>query len=531
MKRLLLLSTLAMACFIAACGGGGSAPPLPPPVGMYSKASLNGQYAFSMSGEVPSISGGFPVSRVGSFVADGNGNITSAIEDVQNLSGSAVLNPINFGTGTYTIQADGRGTIILGSGASTLALDVTLTSATQGLLIQIDGNATSSGNLVMATPAAFSAASFSGNYVFDVSGTSVASGGITAPISVVGRITADGTSKVTTGILDENDGNQTAPSGVINSGVTGTYQMDAQFGANFGRGVLTVSYTAYATSITRNFAFYIVDATHVKWLEEDNLAITQGDALKQSGAVATDNSGFTGSFVYVVAGASNNGPLAQVARFTADGAGNLTKIALDYNDNGHHEAITSSSTISSAAYAIDTANLGSGRGTFTFTDSRLGVFSAIFYLISPTKAAVQDLSRGSITDGSMLAQNAGPFTSANLAGNYAFNWSGTILSSNSFSEFEEDFLGQYALSGGVVTGAIDYEELSFFNNPINLDIPLAGTLTINGDGTASNNFQYMIRNSQSATLHFAAYLVDSNTTFVVCTDSNRVTPGSAIMQH
>jgi hypothetical protein len=132
----------------------------------------------------------------------------------------------------------------------------------------------------------------------------------------------------------------------------------------------------------------------------------------------------------------------------------------------------------------------------------------------------------------MLAQTAGPFTTANLAGNYAFNWSGTIRPTTSFSSFEEDFLGQYKLTNsGIVTGAIDYVELAFFNNPINFDIPLAGTLIVNGDGTASNNFQYLIRSGQPATLDFAAYVVDANTTFVLCTDSNRVTVGSAIMQH
>jgi hypothetical protein len=520
-----------LACFIAACGGGGLVPVLPPPVGMYSNASLNGQYAFSMSGQAPTAFGGAPVSRVGSFKADGNGNITGAIEDVQSLAVGSVLNPINFGTGTYTIQADGRGTLILGTGSSTLDLSVALTSPAQGLLIQIDGNATSSGSFIKETAGAFSAASFNGNYVFDVSGASVASGGSTAPLSVMGRVIADGTSTLSSGVLDENDGNQPAPSGVINSGVGGNYQMDAQFGSSFGRGLLTVSYNAYNTTITRTFAYYIVDSTRIKWLEEDNLAITLGDAVKQSGAIAIDNTGFTGSFVYLVGGAGSSGPLARVARFTANGAGNLAQIALDDNANGSHGSITQTSTITNAHYAIDTANAGSGRGTLTFTDSRLGTYDVIFYLISPAQAVLQDTSLGLVSDGTILAQSSGPITNANLAGNYAFNWSGVVLPSQSFSEFEEDFGGQYVLSSsGVVSGAIDYVELGFIGNPINLDVPLAGTLAINGDGTASNNFQFLIRSSPTSTLNFAAYVVNANTTFLVVTDSARVTVGSAILQ-
>ncbi|GAC1618324.1 MAG: hypothetical protein PVS2B2_11020 [Candidatus Acidiferrum sp.] len=505
---------------------------LPPPVGMYSNASLKGQYAFSMSGQVPTAFGGAPLSRIGSFIADGSGNISGAIEDVRNLAGGSILNPINFGTGTYNIRADGRGALILGTGSSTLSLSVVLTSTTQGLLIQVDGNATSSGSFVQETPTAFSATSFSGNYVFDVSGISVSSVGSTAPLAVMGRIGADGNNTLSSGMLDENDGNQAAPSGVIHSGVGGNYQMDAQFGSTYGRGLLTVTYNAYNAAITRTFVYYIVNGTRVKWLEEDNLAITIGDAVKQSGAIAADNTGFTGSFVYLVGGGSSSGPLERVARFTADGAGNLGKIALDDNANGAHGSLTNASTITNAHYVIDAANAGSGRGTFTFTDSHLGTYNAVFYLVSEAQAAIQDTSLGLVSDGTMLAQSSGPFTNAILAGNYAFNWSGVVRPSQTFSEFQEDFGGQYLLSGsGVVSGAVDYVELGFLgSNPINLDVPLAGTLAINGDGTASNNFQFLIRSSPTSTLNFAAYAVNANTTFLVATDSDRVTAGSAILQ-
>ena len=516
---------------MAACGSSGSVPPLPPPVGMYSNASLNGQYAFSMSGEIPNTLGGTPLSRAGSFVADGNGHITSAIEDVQALSSTSTLNPLNFAAGAYSINADGRGTITLGSGTSSLTLDVVLTSTTQGLLIQIDGGATSSGSFIKTLPGAFSAGSFSGNYVFDVSGVSAPSGFLPAAMSLMGRVTADGNNKITAGVLDENDGNQLTVSGPI-SGVTGTFQLDPQFGANFGRGLLILKYPAYSTAITRTFAFYIVDGTRIKWLEEDNLAITVGDAVQQSAAVAANNSAFTASFVYLVTGAVGGLPIARVARFTADGAGNLSQIALDENLDGTHNSIAATSAITGAHYEIDTANAGSGRGTFTFTDSQLGKFDAIFYLMSPTQAAVQDTSRNLISDGTMLAQNPGPITSASLAGNYAFNWSGVIRATQTFPEFEEDFLGQHILSGtGVVSGAIDYVELAFLGNPINLDVPLAGSLTVNGDGTASNSYQYLIRSSPTSTLHFAAYVVNPDTTFLVVTDSNRVTAGSALVQH
>src|SRR5713101_8360219 len=109
MKRLALFLALAAAVFSAACGGSGPVVTPPPPVGNFSNASLKGQYAFSMSGS-ESVSGAF-FARVGSFIADGNGNITGGVEDV-NIPGSGTQT-IPYTASTYSIQADGRGTVNL----------------------------------------------------------------------------------------------------------------------------------------------------------------------------------------------------------------------------------------------------------------------------------------------------------------------------------------------------------------------------------------------------------------------------------
>src|SRR5260370_3250789 len=80
-KRLLLFAAVAFASISAACGGGGSTPPPPPPGGNFSNASLKGQYAYAMSGE--DLNCAF-IARVGSFFADGNGNTTHDLQDVDN---------------------------------------------------------------------------------------------------------------------------------------------------------------------------------------------------------------------------------------------------------------------------------------------------------------------------------------------------------------------------------------------------------------------------------------------------------------
>ncbi len=124
-----------------------------------------------------------------------------------------------------------------------------------------------------------------------------------------------------------------------------------------------------------SFAFYIVDSTHIKVIEEDLVAATSGNVVQQAGSIPAQNSAFTGSFVYVVGGVAvigTQGADARVARFTADGNGGIAAISYDENNNGSTRHISQGSNISNASYAIDTANAGTGRGTFTFTDSSGG---------------------------------------------------------------------------------------------------------------------------------------------------------------
>lgn len=518
MKRLLAVAAIVVASCLSACGGGSKLPP-PPPNGNFSNASLKGQYAFSMSGV--DLNGAY-IARIGSFVADGSGNITSALEDVNSLgAGSAGI--VSFTSGTYSIQTNGRGIIILNFSTGGLQVNIAMNSVSRGFMVQTDLGASTSGSFTLQNPADFVASALTGNYVFDFSGASLAGNG--APLSIVGQITSNGAGVVSAGVVDENDG------GTGHTGPTqlpaGSYQLDSSNGIIFGRGT--------ATFDGRSFAFYIVDGTHIKFLEEDNLAGTQGDAVLQTGLIPTTNAGFNGNFVFLVGGSffTTNfaGPNATAVRFTADGNGNLTAIALDNNNNGSSKNETASSNITAATYTIDTTVPGSGRGTLTFTDSRIAStpLSYIFYLSSPTQGVIQDISASSIGDGALYAQSAGPFTLASLAPNYAFNWSGVALFTNSNS-FEEDFVGLYAQTTGTsknISGVTDYVELGSTGKNLFTNVGLSGTFTINGDGTGRNTYQV---SDGSTTFNFQAYIVGPNTILLICTDSARVTAGIATTQ-
>lgn len=511
------LAVSVVAVIAAGCGGSSVQPP--PPSGAFSDASLHGQYAFSMSGV--NLNGAF-IARVGSFTADGAGNITAGLEDVLNLGSGQAASLVTFTGGSYQVQSNGNGTITLNAASGTLTLSMAMQSISNGFLVETDLTASSSGSFNLQTSADFSPAALGNPYVFRTLGVSFATQNA-APLGLVGKIAADGNGQITSGVMDTSDGNQTAPSGAT-AIAPGTYALDTNGnGTNFGRGTMVFN--------GRTFAFYIVDTTHFKMLEEDALGGSAGDALQQVGTIPTQNAQFTGSFVYLIGGATvlgTEGAVARAARFTADGNGGLGAISLDDNIGGWYRHVSQGSNISAATYTIDTANSGSGRGTFTFTDSSGGTYSDVFYLISPAQAAVQETSKGVIGNGPMYAQTGEPFTVAGSAGNFVSNWNGVQLGSSTAVPYEEDFVNQYTLTNansGNVNGVTDYVQLGISTQTLFTNVNLGGTLTINNDGTANNQYKFALSGSPSVTVNFQAYFANPGTVLLVCSDSARTTAG------
>jgi hypothetical protein len=526
MKWILATMTIVMAGFLSACGGSGANITPPPPTGNFSNASLNGQYAFSMSGV--DLNSGAYIARIGSLAADGQGHITSGLEDVLDLGSGSPASLVTFSNGTYHIQANGRGLIILNiTGGGTLQFSASLQSNSQGYLVQTDGLASTSGALELQTPLQFSANAINGRYVFDFSGISFA-GTTPSVISLIGQFGADGNGVVTGGTADVND-SSFAPTGAVAIAAS-SYQLDTNGnGTNFGRGTMTLG--------ARTFAFYIVDSTRAELLEEDPLGGTSGPAILQTGLIPTQNSGFKGSFAFLTGGSQttgNFGPDARVGRFTADGAGGIGTISLHENNDGNNAQLSPGSSISNTSYTIDTSNAGSGRGTFTFHNSSIGTVTYVFYLSSPTRAVIQDVSAGIVGDGTMVSQSAASFTTASVAGNYSFRWNGVELVAP--SPFDENYVGQYAQTAAAtsnVAGVVDYAQLglnTINTNGVTLNAGISGTLTIAGDGTQNNTYKIAIGGPTPFTVNFAAYFADNGTALMVCADGNRTTVGVATVQ-
>jgi hypothetical protein len=479
MKRLLVVLATAAALWSAACNGGNAVIPPPPPTGKFSLANLNGTYAFVTNGEV--FTGGLsatPLARVGSFTADGKGGITGGVEDV-NAAGT-VNPPVAITGGSYTVNADGRGTLTFLLGQTSINFGITLTSTSDGLMIDETSNSsqssTGSGNFIEQNTGSFLVSGVAGPYVFDFSGLD---GNQTFPCpcpeSFIGEFTANN-GAISTAFFDDND------NGAFSNGAfAGSFAPDLlnpSFPlATYGRGVAQIA--------GQNFVFYIVDGTRVRFLST-TAGMLAGDAVAQSNAIPANISVLNSGFVFIVAGSSAAGGVTRIGRFTANGA-SVTNVFVDTNNAGAFH-LTNSTT--SASISLDSAN--PGRGTVTFTDPTLSVpFTFVFYLSSPTSGVIQDVSQSSggnatdVADGSMVAQSGSPFSSSNIAGTYALNWSGLSVQQGSLGIVdEEDLLAQATVTNLALSGTSDI--FQFTNGVPQTNLALGGTIVLNGDGTASD---------------------------------------------
>jgi hypothetical protein len=503
-----LFSVGVAALWAAACNNGGTTITPPPPTGPFSNESLNGQYAFSMTGSEIASSGltsSNLFTRVGSFTANGKGVITGGAEDINLATGA---NEFNFTGGSYSVNGDGRGTLSLIDSSGTLTFSITLSSSSNGYIVDMptDGLSTASGSFVKQDSSAFLVSGISGNYAFDLTG--VDSTG--TPRSVVGQFFSDSGGHFTTGFDDDNNGAVIVNSG--NQPITGTYAGDPLNPSdlsNFGRGIFSLGGI--------QGVFYIVGHNQVKLMETSTGGAIAGDALLQSN-IPTTTAGINGGFVYVMGGAGLSGPLTRGGRFTAAGAA-LSKILVDNNNAGALLSLSSTT----GTLTIDSG--GSGRGTISYNVSgQKNTFMYVFYMISPTQAVVQDQSIGIVADGSLLGQPSATISDSSLAGSYAINWSG--LSSTNITSDEEDLVGQFALSSASLTGTVDFNE--FASGKQFTNVPLTGTLKLSAaDPTGHNSFTVnLATNPANNGITFFAYVGSNNTVLLMGTQSNvRITAG------
>ncbi|MGH9353270.1 MAG: hypothetical protein ACRD2G_14105, partial [Terriglobia bacterium] len=366
-----------------------------------SNASLSGPYAFSFSGEA---AGGGLESAAGSFVADGQGNLSAGAEDLN--TPTAVLADLPF-TGTYSVGADSRGTATITDSQGTFTFKFVVVSNQHGLLTEFDGTATVAGTLDRQDTTAFSSSALQGGYVFGFTGRDTAGN----PVASAGQFTADGSGGIKSGVEDINDNGAVAASQQF----TGTYNV-----ASSGRGTASLS----SPGGTSNYAFYVVSANQVDYVETNASPAVGGIAFRQQTATFS-NSSFSGNYFFYFAshllagqkGGSNGLPAVAAGVLAADGSGNIS---------GKEDEILGTIGYIGNPLTGQYTVAQNGRATADLTMTIVGGvkvnFTVTFYMVSPSTAIILETlpSSSPVMLGSVLAQQGSPFSNGSVNGRYGF---------------------------------------------------------------------------------------------------------------
>jgi len=363
-------------------------------------ASANGK----LSGSFAFLFRGFDASGIyvmaGSFVADGNDNLTG-VEDVNRTSG--VLANQSF-TGTYNIGPDNRGTFTInnGSGTSTFAFALSADGKTARFIEFDSSGVRGSGILKAQNTSAFFRGAIIGSYVSALGGADSSGGRIGA----LALLFYNGIGSITGSTWDANDNGTVLPPF---AGFPGTYTVLPN-----GRGNEILFIQGFDGS-TFHLAFYVVSSQEIFVVSSDPLdaghPIFGGVALQQSGAPFAGSS-FDGPTIFAETGLNNGSPDVSVGEITFDG--NQTLAGQFAENNGG--TITASGSLA-GVYSVG----NTGRMTFNITNAQTeAVSNAVGYAVSPNLAFVLDSSpavrMGKIEPQVLVA----PFDSSNIAGPFAF---------------------------------------------------------------------------------------------------------------
>jgi hypothetical protein len=314
--------------------------------------TFKGGYAFGFRGYDTHSQ---PAAIAGSFVADGNGNITSGSVD---LNDAGTLTSSTSVTGAYTVNAGNiNGLITLKIGSGTVTFGYYQVSPTELLATSADQSSTTIpmvSGVVLQQSGTFTNASFTGANVLEMTGSALQPPTTYIPDVTLGLLTSDGKGNVSAS-YDEFKASLLAP-----QTYTGTYTVDA----TTGRTPITVS------SATKTI-LYLVSNTKAFAVGADT-STSSGLIEAQTGSPFT-NTSLKGNYL----GGTIPWPeLNVVSLAAADGAGNVQFTSDTSGSKGLGTDVTATGT-----YSVDST----GRAVVTVSGDST---PRIFYVVSPTKAAM-----------------------------------------------------------------------------------------------------------------------------------------------
>jgi hypothetical protein len=256
------------------------------------------------------------------------------------------------------------------------------------------------------------------------------------------------------------------------------------------------------------FSVYAVDATHLKFVENDGHDILAGDAFDQPATTIP-----AGTLVFTMTGLDTNADLIAIGGLMdSDGVSLITNGSEDVNDGGVLDNNTNPAQ--PFAFTGTFASTGGGRYEITFSNYVGGSVFAAY----PSSAGVlmleMDNVSGGVTAGVAVPQQPG--ATVTVSQGYALNLTGEDLSG--FNLTELDAIAEFKTTSTTMTGLADQNDFGNGTGTVNLN----GTYNLS-NGLGSANFTSGLPN-----LFF--YPVDSSNAFFITTDPTIAAVGSFAMQ-
>ncbi len=458
---------------------------------VFNNSSLKGNYIFSLSGVDAN---GYSFNAVGAVTADGNGNITGGEEDLNDISSGPISTTSV--TGTYVVNADGRGALNLNVPAissSTFSYAIAMKALDNAVLNEIDNVVVAAtGNLEQQTSTAVPA----GNYAFGFSGVGLGCNAITsAGIFSLGSGNVGGTQDLNCG-----------------GSITQSQPLSGTYGNADGLGRGQGSFTASTGS--SDFVYYVVSTSRYRFLCPDGATLFLGsaDLQTQSSFASTD---FNGSYVINTSANTSSGVAYTLMYINASG-GNVSTGYYDTNNTG-----TVGQASLSGAYSVGS----NGRVSGTFNVNNVGLPFAM-YMISPSQAYYLDERTTGVGGGSVYAQSSSVTSNAGWAGSDATKQFGYFLVSGALNAFNASGVsGQLSADGnGNLAGTLD------LNDPSGIfpGQTLQGTYSVGT--TAPGRMTVAITTQAEGTRNYVGYIVGPNQVLLLETDTNLVSAGDSIRQ-
>ena len=441
-------------------------------------ANFSGNYAFQFNGPYQLVQGGSVSGQViGSFLADGAGNITQGyIDDGVAVTSTGV-------TGSYCIGANNLGTMEFPPGDGTVYL-IELDSSGGASATQFQNFAGeypfpfSSGVILKQDPTTFASSNITGNYSFSFLGDIYLDA---YPNLQAGTFSADGAGNLT-GELDSNGRGNPANM---------TFNASDLAVAPFGRGTVTLNEPGGATE---SLIFYIVNASRLVALayvpqQSGRPLYTMTGPVVQSAGVPYTNNSLNGTSVIELQESVSS--VVQLGLVSWDGSGNFT-LSADQNSAG---------TLSAPAYGGTYSVASNGRVTLTANGQSS---TPVLYLTGPNQGFVIGTD-ANISYGQILSQSGSPFNNATFSGNYLGLNVPIIsaLSTTSCNDADLELDNFTADGAGTLTGT------SYLNNYVCGPswIPVSGTYAVSSAGRgvvtengSTNSIFYIVSPTQAVSM-------------------------------